>query len=556
MRFCSISVLPFDAYKKIFLVSANHHLFTLPATESESAAESKGSNTVTKCTSSSSTSSGTCSRFIDTCRQINGIDSTIDDIEPTPTAHNDSLTTNDSVTGTPSLPNLSQLQIKPAKLLHHTQNGLEPITTVVSSNETLSTLTPDTVEIPSYEVSVWYEENNIKTLSIEKIDAHIVHSLTTDSGSSRNYSSSNGSVNSFGPFALPGPRRSNVSSSHSSSTSSIDNFAVPPLPGRMKHVVKGTLALYDYMIEYFTKCRASVEESSDDGSIASTTTVKLSDVSPKKRLSTDFSSPSTEKGRKSASKKRSLSPSKCDNEDEEKSRAKQVKKSPAQPSTPTISVVPDDLKPEDLEKIGQCCLARWTDRKYYAGRIEQVRPSDKKVVVKFEDGACKALNPDLVIVGHEDFLPLMDQSVHALTEDDTHEPGLVTGMFRDDRDDVMYTVLMASGEVMVLPSNLYLTDEQAKLIQNAQRKALAESKGETEITDMLSPAAAGRGRPAGRRNLKNESIDLSSPAELSTKGRSLRNRRAADKAVNESPEAGYSGGVQTEGKRGRRPNKR
>jgi hypothetical protein len=117
-------------------------------------------------------------------------------------------------------------------------------------------------------------------------------------------------------------------------------------------------------------------------------------------------------------------------------------------------------------------------------------------------------------------------------------------------------VLMASGEVMVLPSNLYLTDEQAKLIQNAQRKALAESKGETEITDMLSPAAAGRGRPAGRRNLKNESIDLSSPAELSTKGRSLRNRRAADKAVNESPEAGYSGGVQTEGKRGRRPNKR
>lgn len=119
-------------------------------------------------------------------------------------------------------------------------------------------------------------------------------------------------------------------------------------------------------------------------------------------------------------------------------------------------------------------LARWTDKKYYAGRLKEAKPNSRFVVV-FEDGATKTLVKDVIVFGSDDgVLPLLDQYVHARVDGDTYEPGLVTHINTDAAvsadggvEPVLYTVVAESRTVHVSASDLYLEEEQAKAIQKA-----------------------------------------------------------------------------------------
>ena len=70
---------------------------------------------------------------------------------------------------------------------------------------------------------------------------------------------------------------------------------------------------------------------------------------------------------------------------------------------------------------GQQVFARWTDRKYYSGRVKELN-KDGRWVIDFDDGNSKALVAEFVI-------PVKDlnkgQSVYALAEDEEYLSGVI-----------------------------------------------------------------------------------------------------------------------------------
>lgn len=135
-------------------------------------------------------------------------------------------------------------------------------------------------------------------------------------------------------------------------------------------------------------------------------------------------------------------------------------------------------------------LARWADKKYYAGHATDTKPGNKFVVL-FEDGASKTLPEEFIVFGGENnVLPLLDQSVHALVEGDTYEPGLVTAIDTTGTT-IMYTVVAESRTVTVSSSDLYLEEDQAKVIQSAVKPANDSVAPDT-------PSSKRSGRPTAK----------------------------------------------------------
>lgn len=142
------------------------------------------------------------------------------------------------------------------------------------------------------------------------------------------------------------------------------------------------------------------------------------------------------------------------------SQPKSAKKAKKEPTTPKAIAAADNEYPE------KAVLARWVDKKFYAGRVIEQKPNSKYVVL-FEDGAKKTLPEEHILFGKENILPLVNESVHALVDGDTYEPGNVQSV--ETRDDgVYYTVLCESTTVTVTASDIYLEDEQAKVILSKQ----------------------------------------------------------------------------------------
>lgn len=134
--------------------------------------------------------------------------------------------------------------------------------------------------------------------------------------------------------------------------------------------------------------------------------------------------------------------------------AKKAKKEPATPKTPATATESD--YPE------KAVLARWVDKKFYAGRVIDQKPNNKFVVL-FEDGAKKTLPEDHIVFGKENILPLVNESVHALVSEEVYEPGTVESVETKD-DGIYYTVKCESTTVTVTASDIYLEEDQAKVI--------------------------------------------------------------------------------------------
>lgn len=149
-------------------------------------------------------------------------------------------------------------------------------------------------------------------------------------------------------------------------------------------------------------------------------------------------------------------------------------------------------KKEDPPALYISVLARWADKKYYAGHVTDSKPGNKFVVL-FEDGASKTLPEEFIVFGGDnDVLPLLDQSVHVLVEEDTYEPGLVTSIDTSG-ETIKYTVVGESKTVTVTSSDIYLEEEQAKVIQAVMRP-VSEIDGLSPDT----PTFKRSGRPSAK----------------------------------------------------------
>lgn len=287
-----------------------------------------------------------------------------------------------------------------------------------------------------------------------------------------------------------------------------------------KHTANGVVELCNYMIDHFSAMKKSLNV--DDNSSPKVTLHRGKGSAKKSATQTASPSQVTPKsGKRSSTSKRSLDKAEID---ESESKSKQAKNSTSEKSTS-----------DEVEVTGDCCLARWTDRKYYAGRVIDEKPGNKFSVL-FEDGAMKTLAAEVIVFGTGNVLPLMDHSVHVLVADDTYEPGLVTKIETED-DDVKYTVAAESKIVTCSASDIYLMDDQAKAIHNS-----IKSK-EVLMKTPETPSSKRTGRLPAK---------LEETMTTMSGGRSSRGKKGQPIV---SPEPGFSGDIDTK-KSGRRSAKR
>lgn len=288
----------------------------------------------------------------------------------------------------------------------------------------------------------------------------------------------------------------------------------PPEP--TKHTATGVLELCNFMISHFSAVKKTLNVDDDDAITPKAGANQRGRGSAKKgAASSTQATPKTTK-RGQATKRSTDNKSEAD---ESESKSKKVK---------------SDADEVADEETGDCCLARWTDRKYYSGRVVAEKGGNKFAVL-FSDGALKNLSAEVIVFGTGNVLPLMDHSVHVLVSDDTYEPGLVTKIDTDGAE-VMYTVAAESKTVTCSSSDIYLMDDQAKAIQNS----IKSTTGDVTMKTPDTPSSKRTGRL---------------PAKLEeTITSSARSSRGKKSQV--SPEPGFSGDADNKKSSGRRSNKR
>ncbi|XP_058055948.1 mucin-2-like [Anopheles bellator] len=463
----------------------------------------------------------------------------------------------------------------------------------VTKVDLVSAIRPTTSHQQQYEVSIWFEGRDLQFLSIEKLGnqansttpvgdspmhaASIGNDVSGTDGSlkqSTTSTTSNGSVTSLGPFALPDKRLTASTVSSNSSSGSVaaslitHQSSVKPNVPQVKQTVIGPSALCDLMIGEFKKLKRTFAPHGvdDDG--------RSLDAQLEKTPKTPTSSRGQRKdalsGKKSASRAQKRAEKMADGSDEEDTdtdlftlkassgspATKQAtKRSKGTPESPGVSsshaaATKTSVIPEP-KQFDICCLARWTDRKYYAGRVTNQRGD--KYVVMFEDGCSKTLARDVIVFGEDGVLPILNHSIHVLTGGDTYEPAIVEEVKRNDSsNEVVYAVRTASSTLEIAASGIYLTDEQAKWIHNACKnkpdpiQQLLLQSGAADAGDDGEGATTGGGAARGAGTATDQ-------AGGDKGSRSTRSKRGFDKTITPgTPEAGYSGGVGKKGRRGRR----
>lgn len=251
--------------------------------------------------------------------------------------------------------------------------------------------------------------------------------------------------------------------------------------------VTGTLEICNFAIDYFTKIKKSLKSNAsyNEGSSYETPHNKAKSFSRAKGATT-------------------------------KKLSKAINTSTPKANSSSEFVVPAADNLYDAKKYNVNVLARWIDKKYYAGKILQAKPGNK-YVVQFEDGATKTLTTDCIIFGNDISLPLLDQFVHARTENEEYEAGLVTSIDIEDGN-VIYTVIAESKTVQVKCTDIYLELDQAKVILDMQK----ENPPTIDNVALSNDASLNRSR--GKRN---------------------------SKSALQTPTPGYSGGVAEKKGRGR-----
>lgn len=335
----------------------------------------------------------------------------------------------------------------------------------------------------SYQVNFLPEDNDIRYFYVEKVEAKTSSSISSDQ-------SSYGSVSSMTPFTLPTKSVSNLSEiSSTTSTSRSQTTFVAPIQSykNITHAFKNKIDLCTFVIDHFTKIKNKIET-------VTSKNLNINAIKTNINKRDAIVSPPSVTGDK-RSRKRSLNITQNEGENEDMLKSKQ--------DTP---ITKNDID----NKYGECVLAKWVDKKYYAGRISDEKPGNKFVVL-FEDGASKILLKDAIVFGEDRVLPLKDQSVYALVDDDDFERGVVVAIEKLD-DKVYYTVKTDNKTVRITSSDIYLQESQAKIIQQAA------------VTNKLKTGET-----------SNEHQMDSGP----NNGRSTRNKRLLASPV--TPEAGFSG---------------
>uniref|UniRef100_A0A182Q1M5 BRCT domain-containing protein n=1 Tax=Anopheles farauti TaxID=69004 RepID=A0A182Q1M5_9DIPT len=450
-------------------------------------------------------------------------------------------------------------------------------------------IAPTTSAEQQYEVCVWYEGKELQFMSVErivgggKVDSSVVadpatHDSSTIIDSSSKQSSSattNGSVSSLGPFTLPtSGKPANVGQTSDSSSSSVatvtgtklvHSLSVP----QMKQTIMGPKALCDLIIDEFKKLRRTIAPDDEDAPEAVDDTL-LGVKSPKTPAVIGGRGRTKESAKKSASRGQKRSKAVDSDDDDEagvtsgtprtggsssasKQPAKRTKGGSTESPVTTSSVTPKSKAVPEPKDFDICCLARWTDRKYYAGRVTNYR-GDNKYVVRFEDGCSKTLSRDIIVFGEDGVLPIKHHSIHALTGGDTYEPAIVEEIKRNEANEVVYGVRTASSNLEVTATDIYLTDEQAKWIHNA-------CKDKPDPIQAVGGGVAGEGGDASvsggsvadGNTIASDALLTESGEKGSRATRSKRGAGSSDKSMTATtPEAGYSGGVGKKGRRGRR----
>lgn len=267
-----------------------------------------------------------------------------------------------------------------------------------------------------------------------------------------------------------------------------------------QHTAHGVADLCNFMINHFSAMKQTLNVA--DLSTPKGTGTQRGRGSAKKATTPSSTTP------KAATKRNSTSKRSLDKTEVDESESK-----------------PKQSKTEAEEVKGDCCLARWTDRKYYAGRVVEEK-AGKKFSVLFEDGALKTLAAEVIVFGTGNILPLKDHYVHVLVSADTYEPGIVT-QIDSEGDQVMYTVIAESKTVTCTSSDIYLMEDQAKVI--------------IKSTDTSKSPETPSSKRTGR---------LPAKLEETLSARSSRGKKSLS-----SPEAGFSGDADAK-KAGRRSNKR
>ncbi|XP_044736648.1 uncharacterized protein LOC123298626 [Chrysoperla carnea] len=117
--------------------------------------------------------------------------------------------------------------------------------------------------------------------------------------------------------------------------------------------------------------------------------------------------------------------------------------------------------------VGQSVFARWTDRKYYSG-IVQEHVKGNKWNVKFDDGNTKVLIEDYILSGCHTLLK--GHSVYArIKKSGEYETGIVTELWLE-KGKVRYKVEIDGGAVVkAFADELFLTEDQAKTVKELNR---------------------------------------------------------------------------------------
>ncbi|XP_055909449.1 TP53-binding protein 1-like [Eupeodes corollae] len=355
-----------------------------------------------------------------------------------------------------------------------------------------------------YEVNVCCEKNDVRYLSIERVDlSSNKNTSETDKPSASEssiQSSSNGSVTSLPAYSLP----QTVDTPPSASTSSSINCN-SIIISQNKHTILGIEELCNFMINQFTKIKNAVNpDSKKEAAVLLEENTPTHQIKKNKKIS-PAETPSTSGSKSKRARKRSMQ----EDDVESTPKAKQVKRD-------INKETPKGHEAESTEsKAGPCVLAKWVDKKFYAGKITGEKPG-KKYVVLFEDGASKTLPRESIVFGEGDTLPLQDQHIYALVDED-YESGIVLSIEKSNNK-VYYQVKTENTTVKVTASDIYLEVDQAKEIQKIQNVNKVSEGVEEEDSSGTRPSR--NKRP---------------PASPST------------------PEAGYSGAV---GKRGGKRQKR
>lgn len=130
-------------------------------------------------------------------------------------------------------------------------------------------------------------------------------------------------------------------------------------------------------------------------------------------------------------------------------------------------------------QVGNFVMARWSDKKYYAGRISAEKPG-QKFQVRFEDGAQRTLARDQLVFGDKNVAAVLKNcECNVLVDPNIYETGLVVAI---DAEACTYSVMTNSGTFTVPASDLYLDEEQAKQVQQGGEASGSAAAGATATT--------------------------------------------------------------------------